>query len=430
MAINPDILYLRSREDLLPYEDSRLNSLIQALANYYTTRNDQSLWGNILRSLAMELAKLEYDYAYDLVNKQSQYLTPPDIRRRWADPLFVSRNYPTSLQFDLDYRTMLVDLLLAYKKGATTSAIHDVILAYTGKDIVVEELYKEIGNGIYDRSDGNAITVAVNVGGSDPLTDIQNLLELQSITQDLYGAIDLTKPAHVGLNFTTVFGSDENIDAFVTDISESPISGISDDLRIFVSLVEDEPFGPMLYQAPMLDPATPQTTLAAYGRTFPPVLTPEEWETLSFANGSLLVPFAAEPPLAAWQADYLYAVGDTILDANWNIQTVTTAGTSGGSTPTFTLALNGTTTDGPTLVWTNTAPTAKGAYTVPAPSGPDVYTLQDVSRNWLILLDVNSDPTGYLANFDPAHPAGLLAPRLDQSWEISGGDQAFIFELT
>src|SRR5208282_3567472 len=181
MAINPDILYLRSREDLLPYEDSRLNSLIQALANYYTTRNDQSLWGNILRSLAMELAKLEYDYAYDLVNKQSQYLTPPDIRRRWADPLFVSRNYPTSLQFDLDYRTMLVDLLLAYKKGATTSAIHDVILAYTGKDIVVEELYKEIGNGIYDRSDGNAITVAVNVGGSDPLTDIQNLLELQSI---------------------------------------------------------------------------------------------------------------------------------------------------------------------------------------------------------------------------------------------------------
>jgi len=425
MAINPDILYLRSREDLLPYEDSRLNSLINAMANYYTTRNDQSLWGNILRALAMELAKLEYDYAYDLVNKQPQFLTPPDIRRRWADPLFVSRNYPTSLQFDLDFRTMLVDLLLAYKKGATTSAIHDVVLAYTGKDIVVEELYKEIGNGIFDRSDGNAITVAVNVGGSDPLKDIQNLLELQAVTSDLYGAIDLTKPAHVGLNFTTVFGSDENIDAFVT--------GITDELRIFVSLVENEPFDPMLFQAPMLDPLNPQTTLAAYGRKFPPVLTPEEWDSLSFTTGSVSTPFAIEPPLAAWQPNHVYALGTQILDGNWNIQTVTTAGTSDPATaPTFTTALNGTTLDhvGGTLVWTMTAPTAKAAYTQPSPSTSDNYVLADASRNWLILLDVNNDPTGYLANFDPAHPAGLLAPRLSRVWEISGGDSGYIFELT
>src|SRR6266498_274127 len=125
MAINPDVLYLRSREDLLQYEDSRLNSLINGLANYYTTRNDQSLWGAILRSVAMELARLEYAYAYDLVNKQPQFLTPSDIKRRWADPLFLSRNYPSATQFDLDFRTMLVDLINAYKEGATTQSIHD-----------------------------------------------------------------------------------------------------------------------------------------------------------------------------------------------------------------------------------------------------------------------------------------------------------------
>lgn len=429
MAINPDVLYLRSREDLLPYEDSRLNSLINGLANYYTTRNDQSLWGNILRALAMELAKLEYDYAYDLVNKEPQFLTPPDIRRRWADPLFISRNYPTATQFDIDFRTMLVDLLLAYKKGALTTAIHDVILAYTGKDIIIEELYKEIGNGIFDRSDGNAITVAVNVGGTDPLKDIQNLLELQAITRDLYGAIDLTKPAHVGLNFTTVFGSDENIDDFVIDISESPISGISDQLRIFVSIVETEPFGPMLIQAPMLDPLNPQTTIAAYGRKFPLVLTSAEWASLTFEAQV----FAIEPLLAAWQANHNYSVGDQILDGNWNIQTVSTAGISDPSTaPTFTQSLNGTTLDhiGGTLVWIMTAPTAKAAYTQPSPSTSDNYVLTDAAKNWLILLDTSNNPTGYLANFDPAHPAGLLAPRLDRAWEIGGGDQAFIFELT
>lgn len=409
MSINPDVLYLRSREDLLNYEDSRLNSLINGLANYYSTRNDQSLWGNTLRAIAMELARLEYFYAYDLVNIEPQFLTPPDIRRRWADPLFVSRNYPSATQFDQDFRTMLVDLLNAYKKGATVAAIHDVILAYTGKDIIVEELYKEIGK-FFDQSDRNSITISVNVGGKDPLKDIQNLLQLQAITRDLYGAIDLTKPAHVGLNFTTVFGSDENIDAFITDITDL--------LRIFVSLVEDEPFDPMLIQAPILDPLNPHTTLAAYGFKFMQVLTSGQYAAL------------VEPSIAVWQANHVYALGDVILDPNFNIQTVTTAGTSDPVTPpTFNPALNGTTLDhiAGTLTWTNTAPTAKAAYTFVNPN----YVLKDSAKNWIMLLLPNTQtPSGFLANFDPANPAGLLAPRLDRAWEIGGGDAPYIFELT
>src|SRR5208337_2227132 len=139
---NPDELYQRSREDLLLYEDHRLNSLIQAVANFYITRNDQSTWGNFLRALAIELARLEYAYAYDIVGKQPQFLTPPDIRRRWNDPLYVSSNWPSKTQFDTDFKTMLVDLLIAYREGSTPKSIRDVIFAYTGKNIVVEELYK------------------------------------------------------------------------------------------------------------------------------------------------------------------------------------------------------------------------------------------------------------------------------------------------
>ena len=89
---NPDLLYNKSREQLLPYEDARLNSLLQAVADFYVTRNDQSIWGNFLRGLAVELARLDYDYSYDLVNKDPSLLTPPDIRRRWAAPLYVSSN--------------------------------------------------------------------------------------------------------------------------------------------------------------------------------------------------------------------------------------------------------------------------------------------------------------------------------------------------
>jgi len=215
---NPDLLYIRSREDLLQFSDSRLNSLLQAVANFYTTRNDQSTWGNFLRALADELATLDYDYAYDIVNKSPSFLTPTDIRRRWAAPLYVSSNWPSQGQFDLAFKAMLVELIAAYQQGTTVAAIQDVIYAYTGIDIQVQELYKQIGNGVYDQSDRNSLLVSVNVGnaGSNPLTTITSLAQLQTIIQSLYTAIDLAKPAHVGLEFTTVFSEGEQLDCILS----------------------------------------------------------------------------------------------------------------------------------------------------------------------------------------------------------------------
>lgn len=285
--VNPDVLYQKTREDLLLYEDSRLNGLFNSTANFYLTRNDQSMWGALMRAVAQELARLEYDYAYDLVAKEPQFLTPADIKRRWAGPLFISGNYPATTpndlptgQSDLSYRNMLVALLKAYKEGATVDAIQDVIFAYTGIKVVVQELYKLIGNGVFDQSDRNAIRVSVNVGGTNPLLDITTLNQLQLIVNSLYSAIDLTKPAHVGLEFTTVFGSDENIDDYTKDISFFPyqysdhLPGIEDNLTIIFRLIENPPFNPMLYQAPILDPKNPTTTLAPFGRQFAgPLLT-------------------------------------------------------------------------------------------------------------------------------------------------------------
>src|SRR5271170_5888909 len=215
---NPDLLYNRSRTDLLRYEDARFNSLIQAVADFYSTRNDQSIWGNFLRALAIELAKLDYDYSYDLVGKNPSLLTPPDIRRRWAAPLYVSSNWPAPGQYDTQYKEMLVQLIDAYRMGTTVEAIQDVIEAYTGINIQVIELYKLIGNGIYDESDRNAISVSVQVGGagSNPLTTITSLSQLQTIVQSLYNAIALAKPAHVGLEFTTIFGEGEDLQCILS----------------------------------------------------------------------------------------------------------------------------------------------------------------------------------------------------------------------
>jgi hypothetical protein len=57
-------------------------------------------------------------------------------------------------------------------------------------------------------------------------------------------------------------------------------SGITDTLRIFVQQSEIPPYGPMLIQAPVLNPANPKTTIAAYGKRLCPVLTPTQWSTL------------------------------------------------------------------------------------------------------------------------------------------------------
>lgn len=276
--MQPDVLYIKDRQDLLKYEDARFNSLIQAVANYYTSTNDQSNWGAILRCMAQELARLEYDYAYDLVAKDPRFLTPPDIIRRWNAPLFIPADYPTRTQFDLDFKLMCLRLLLAYRAGAKVSSIQQVVFAYTLQpSITVTELYKQIGT-FYDQSDRNTVLVNVQVG------DLTTLAALPFITEDLYGAIDLVKPAHVGVNLTTIFGEDENIDAFIIPSGSPPEGGITDTLRITYQLVEEEPYPPQLTFAPLLDPTSPDT------RLYPPEGSPPDGSPPDLPIMGVLVP--------------------------------------------------------------------------------------------------------------------------------------------
>ena len=263
----PDKLYNRSRDELTAYEDSEFDKLIANVPNFYISQTDQTVWGSLLRDVAAELGRLEYFHAYDIVGKDPSYLTPPDIKRQWSDPLFINRNYPTADQSDLDYKNLAVQLIRAFRLGATTSSIQGVIKAYTGQDIEVEELWKRIGT-YYDGTVRNMIRLAVRVGSSpnslidldtvDALAASTNIAKLKTITDDLYEAIDLAKPAHVGLNLTTIFGLDEHIGEFVWGRY-----GITDELRIIAQMVEEEPLPLLLYQAPFFDDKHPNTGLAS-----------------------------------------------------------------------------------------------------------------------------------------------------------------------
>ena len=65
------------------------------------------------------------------------------------------------------------------------------------------------------------------------------------------------------------------------------------------------------------------------------------------------------------------------------------------------------------------------------PSNMPVAPTLTIPTAWVQIIDKSSGlPTGEVANWDSTHPAGLVAPRLDQVWEISGGDADFIFGLT
>lgn len=92
-----------------------------------------------------------------------------------------------------------------------------------------------------------------------------------------------------------------------------------------------------------------------------------------FGNtGGSSYPAAVGTGFSAWAASHAYSSGNLIVDSNSNIQRVTTAGTSGGSHPTWATTLSSTTTDN-TVTWTlvalHTAPVPMVAHVV-VPSFP------------------------------------------------------------
>jgi hypothetical protein len=278
-----DLLYAKSREQLLQIEDAEYSSLRSQVADYYPTQVDYTIWGSNLRAVAMELARLSYMYSYDMVSVEAKFLTPPDIKRRWADPLFINSSFPAPGQSDLAYRDMLVALLKAYPQGATVKTIEAVIKAYTGQDVEVIEFFKQVGNGVVTMAQANTLGVTLDAStatGTTPFSAIQAASALATLSQDLYGAIDLAKPAHIGLDFAITFGDGEDLSTL--------ISGITDTLEIILTEVEPSPLPEVFTLSPFTLPTSPDTTLSAFGASvgslFQQTITADQFANLMSAD--------------------------------------------------------------------------------------------------------------------------------------------------
>jgi hypothetical protein len=258
MAKQPiDAQYMRNREDLLTYEDARFNSLLSCIPDCYPNLTESTLWGAMLRVLAEELARIEFFLSYDVVSVDPHFLTPPDIKRRYAAPLAIPKTFPTSTETDQDYRALCVDLLAAYMQGGTVNAIQQVIAAYTGDTVPVVELYRLIGNGVYDMSDHNRIQVTVPLVSATPLSATATANRLQTIAQSLFSAIDLIKPAHIYVDYAVSVGGDEEL--------SGKILGIADTFLFIMLNAELSPLEAAFTVSPFIDPSSPDTELTAEG---------------------------------------------------------------------------------------------------------------------------------------------------------------------
>jgi len=106
--------------------------------------------------------------------------------------------------------------------------------------------------------------------------------------------------------------------------------------------------------------------------------------------------------------------GQLIVDSNGFTQLALNAGISGATNPAWSQVQNAFTPDG-SVEWRNV-----GRNTFSAPN------------TWVQILNMETNaPTGEVGNWDSLHQYGLVAPRLNQVWELSGNpqDQDFLFGL-
>lgn len=145
------------------------------------------------------------------------------------------------------------------------------------------------------------------------------------------------------------------------------------------------------------------------------LLTPVLQSGYYFSNGMYILGI---PPInsstgSGWNPGANIFQGQFIVDSNGNTQLALNNGITGGTQPNPWMATKQSITTDGTVNWRNV--------------GRDVF---NTPNNWVQILNMETNnPTGEVGNWDSLHQYGLLAPRLDQVWEISGGDQDFIFGL-
>lgn len=219
-----DQAYYKTRDELKLYEDSEVSRILAKVPDYYYA-TDQTLWGVLLRVAAEEYGRIEYAHTYDVAGKDLTQLNPADVRRFYNDLLGLSSNYYYPGQTDVDYQNMVVALKLAFQRGSTLQSLSDVITAYLGTSLTVQELFKMVGQSGFSTTDRNTVRIA---------TQMDSTSQSQSLIDFIYPTLDLAKPAHVGLSLQSLYSEGDDIGTYLT-------SSMTDYLQITILLDEPAP---------------------------------------------------------------------------------------------------------------------------------------------------------------------------------------------
>lgn len=153
------------------------------------------------------------------------------------------------------------------------------------------------------------------------------------------------------------------------------------------------------------------------------------WVTLSTPN-TVTGAFSANPAVGdtitigpangAWQASHIYGANGVIV-VNGYVQKVTTAGTSGGTIPAFSIVTGATTTDG-TVIWTNQGPlglgTGQQTYTF---CGPDNSLTSPHDGQWFPLTAYGAFAELFLIGQQVMQSAGGASGATEPVWPTTIG---------
>jgi hypothetical protein len=347
--------------------------------------------------------------------------------------------------------------------------------------VTVAELYKKFGD---DMTDHNGIVVAINYGSgntSDLELNFVNINQIQQITSNLYTAIDLNKPAHIGLDLISRIIEPDTMEATITDF-----------LRIYIRNTDTGTWETTFTQSPFYNQTIPETQLSALGKNvgqafpgdFGMIITSDQFSALPYptfrveystsfgvGNGTNTFYQFVDPVVSGTAViyaggvqltegtDYTFStysstmaygsITSGIFTANEEvIQTSTGAhaniiGQVGG------VMIFGTITRSPDAshIWvgqasgaqftptttpavvitiatvTFTVPPATGAVLTWTDSTQTSYTLNPDCYSDVALVDSSGNYTGVVTK-----SRGLLAPRIDTAWEM-GTDTLTILNL-
>jgi hypothetical protein len=312
MTLQPDSGYLKSRAELINYELAAFAALLAGVPDCYRDGGDNTAWGFLLHALARKVGALDYLDQYALISRNPALLTPPDLLRQYGSLLPLGQDYPSSGQFDQDFKTMVLRMLKAYQHGARIAAFPALIEAFTGADpstFTVTEMYTLIGTPGVDVSYRNTIRIQVPIGGSS--TGSSAFTSSPHLIQDVYQAIAATKAAHIGVELIGVFPGSEQI--------TPRIQGIQDPFALVMAMTDGADSDPAL-------------SLAPYDSTAATVLSPGPLLDLTyqwFKNG-VAIPGAVSAELnlvAELDTDdlsatdiYYVQITDPVLGSVWSQQ--------------------------------------------------------------------------------------------------------------